>query len=277
MQYRHTARCAFCEYEGTLTDEHIWPDWLARSAGLPLAMINTHHHHLSTLPVFGLNGFNAWGISRTRKSGDPGSEKLRIACAGCNNKWMSNLQVQAQPLIKVILRGGWPELNENSAKILARWCIMTVMVYEFKDIRSIAIPFAERQNLKHDTPLGSEWTVWIGSCSEELPNRRAAHRAYWISDGASIPDEPSVQVTTLHIGNMLAQVMYSLEDLSMYTESYSYRHKMLPLHPPVFGFNDGPPPAGESPLIEVYQHNLTEHFENCFQSISRFRNWAKDI
>lgn len=264
MQHVHTGNCEFCDFVGVLTDEHVWPKWLTEFAGLPLTFKAKNHYHLTSLTSLTDQGLKQLSDSRTRRSGDPGSVKLWIACSKCNGGWMSTLQHKAKSFIATIVNGGWPQFNEHDAEIIARWCIMTTMVWEFKDLKTIAIPPKERANLKFShIPLGPEWTVLIGRCPSELPNRRAAHRGYsFPMSGYEVgPVQPTAQLTTLHVGQLLVQVIYSPDDVNSFTAAYSDRSKMWPLHPALFGFDDSERPSGESKFIETYQSNLIDHYE----------------
>jgi len=251
-------KCAFCPNHGKLTDEHAWPKWLHDV--LPLELKSSHHNHLTIRPGFGPVGSASPIVTRTRRSGDPGSRKLPIACSECNTRWMSRLQNRAKEILIPIIRGQWVDLRED-AEIVARWCVMTTMVYEYIDPMTIAIPQNERDRLRDNTPLSDRWTIWIGQCPEESPNRRAAHRAYRVVEGPMTTGKPNAQVTTLHVGNMLAQVIFGTFQDHGSNVLYSLQTGMKLLHPRPSSTLDTQPRCMGDGLIEFHQARLTDFFE----------------
>jgi hypothetical protein len=65
--------CVFCGFTGKLTNEHVWPDWLARfvieETRAPWVKVNNQGiERIWDAPMFHL--------------------KVRRVCAECNNGWM---------------------------------------------------------------------------------------------------------------------------------------------------------------------------------------------
>lgn len=256
-------KCAFCNYHGKLTGEHVWPEWLQTL--LPLELHDSHHFHLIIKPQSLFEHRNSI-INRQRRSGDPGSRKLPTVCADCNNGWMSRLQERAKDHLIPIVQGQWTDLS-NFSDLVAKWCVMTTMVYEYLDTTTIAISQEERDQLRLGGALSDSWTVWIGRCPAESPNRRAAHRAYRVIEGPMTLGKPNSQVTTLHVGQMLAQVVFAPFNDHDSNVLYALQSGMKLLHPtPSRSLDIGPPLLTEQ-LIEPHQARLIGFFEDYARGV----------
>ena len=112
-------RCVFCKTDlsgpgVTATVEHIVPQWLQREWGLQSHNISPTHSdsrgNVISSRSHGLSAFVAGNV-----------------CDGCNNGWMSALEVASKPLI-LDLAGGRRrviDLADNEALLLARWTAKT--------------------------------------------------------------------------------------------------------------------------------------------------------
>jgi hypothetical protein len=249
-------KCAFCDRHGNLTSEHAWPKWLHNILFLELR--NLHHCHLTVRP--NRHSGSKFLINREQRSGDPGSRKLPIVCANCNNGWMSILQEHSKPYLTPIIQGQWINLSE-CREVFAKWCVMTTMVNEYQDPPTISIPQLERDRLRLGLPLSDNWLVWVGQCPLESPNRRAAHRAYTIFDGQNNPGKPNCQVTTLHVGKMLIQVIFAPFNKSHLDVLYTLQSGMKPVHPRPAPSLSAQPNLLRDHLIEPHQARLVEFFE----------------
>jgi hypothetical protein len=106
----------FCGTAGRLTEEHIFGDWLRKL------------------------GYDGDGV---REIGDPPiiqrggafSKKLKIACASCNNGWMSKLENDAKPLLVALFNAGGRSVPLEAAaqRTLARWAFKTAVVGAYAD------------------------------------------------------------------------------------------------------------------------------------------------
>ena len=84
-------RCAFCDCEAKLTAEHLQSDWINR-----LLEERTHHYVISQKEGPDTE-WNKWKSSTLNL-------KAKVACAECNNGWMSDLENdEARPLLKDLI------------------------------------------------------------------------------------------------------------------------------------------------------------------------------
>ena len=140
--------CVFCGSRGSLTEEHVFGDWL-RKLGFTGE---------------GLREWSTGGVS-TRQKGGPFSKKLKIPCLQCNGVWMSGMEDSAKPLLVEMFKGNRVELNDVAQRDLARWAFKTVVVFSYVDRQGERVPAVHRRAF-HQTdepPIGV--VVRIGSAS----------------------------------------------------------------------------------------------------------------
>src|SRR5262245_15281157 len=87
-------RCIFCG--GTLlTKEHVFPRWLRKHVQIDVP----YNLHIGTFGMH-VDGKAIWGERKDRRRpGDVRSQKLRVVCTACNNRWMSGLQLACKPIL----------------------------------------------------------------------------------------------------------------------------------------------------------------------------------
>ena len=161
---RQRPTCAFCPFNGRLSKEHFWGDWL-RPHLRAFVVGNPKTKH--TVSLTAASGDRVFMHQRKRGSlelrdGDARDQTLRVVCETCNNNWMSQLQTRAKPTILALVRGEWPLIAATERRALAAWCTMFSMVIEFADPPTRASTPAERAYLKERLEPPPNWTVWIG-------------------------------------------------------------------------------------------------------------------
>jgi hypothetical protein len=163
-------------------------------------------------------------IEIKRRTGEPQSGALRIACADCNNGWMSRLQSATKPILLPLIAGEKIVLPRNDMTTLAAWIAMFTMVAEFMDKSGvrIGIPYSDRQWLKaHKTPPPKNWKIWIALYApEDEPIKWQGlwvHNTIPIRGEEDIPktsdlgiDFPNTQCTTFVIGKLYVHVFSSM-------------------------------------------------------------------
>jgi hypothetical protein len=211
---RHVNECIFCGFHGKLSGEHQYAAWI--SEFLPLDLASKNHTHFTGFNLdVRPDGTEEFEESNIRKvSGDPGSQKIHRVCETCNNEWMSRLQDEAMPFIRVAIQKGWPAVE--GLEVVARWCLMTTMVFEFDDPRTAGFTRHDRHRfrlyerelylqrkaginptcqLKDAFPAGT--VIWIGKMRQEEQNRTKAHRGWPLHGWLAM---------SLHIGNFVFQL-----------------------------------------------------------------------
>lgn len=109
--------CIFCG--GTnLTGEHIWPKWAAKKvAGAGAAEHRLFRHERGS------------EVMQVEYSQLPYEQIARVACAECNNRWMSDLEKAAQPYFETMLAGNGRAIHKLAQRTLAAWALKTTMVF----------------------------------------------------------------------------------------------------------------------------------------------------
>ncbi len=112
-------QCVFCEAlltKDTRSKEHVIPQWLMDFLNIRTQKIQPTH-------------FSTKGGASTRFHTIDGLLAGQI-CKGCNNGWMSELEIVAMPILKSLILGKSTivELNENERRILSRWTAKTAFV-----------------------------------------------------------------------------------------------------------------------------------------------------
>ena len=199
-------KCIFCGGD-TLTKEHVWAEWLKP-------------HIPRTIPKFnvGKNLFSPNGrveSSVKRQEGDPHAKRLRCVCKTCNIGWMAKLQEEVKPIVVAMLSGGQTRLYVKQQTILSAWIGMAVMVGEFEDLSTIAIPQSDRTFLMESRKLPSTWRVWIGRYSRQEWKPRWLHNTLFVAkeDTPGLKDDriypPNTQNTTWIVGNIFTHSLSS--------------------------------------------------------------------
>lgn len=156
---KRAGHCIFCK-NTNLTKEHIWPRWLQSHLPMPAGRAR----HVANLRQRNLHGAVLHSPERrTERPGHPMTHKLRCVCRTCNNNWMGKLQEMAKPVLLPLIRGEWKRLNRRERKILAAWAVMFSMVFEFKDVRTVAVPFYQRDEFRQTLIPPKGWQVFIGT------------------------------------------------------------------------------------------------------------------
>jgi hypothetical protein len=160
-------RCAFCRFEGKLSREHVFAEWL--EPYLP-NFDATGHTTSQNFHSTDLDGKNAAPLFQTWKKGvlqnpkaKPSRQKLEIVCEDCNSIWMSRIQDQVKPTLLPMIHGKWPSpFSIWDRRILAVWGTMFTMVVEHADSNTQASTFEERERLRLWLEPPPNWFVFIG-------------------------------------------------------------------------------------------------------------------
>jgi hypothetical protein len=105
--------CAFCGASPT-TREHILPRWLQKY--FPDKVLE----HSRSSGGVSVNVWDAGAFTATS----------RIACASCNNGWMSRLERHAEPFVSALALGHRISLDPFLQPIVATWAYKTALVFE---------------------------------------------------------------------------------------------------------------------------------------------------
>lgn len=202
--------CVFCGGY-PISKEHIWAEWM-----LPyLPKKNVLNHHLRSETIFP----DKSDVKVIKRSGEPQSGKLTIACVGCNTGWMSDLQKATKPILIPLMRGERYLLTRKAQRTLAAWIAMFTMVAEYmtKDPTKVGASFADRKYLKEHLTVPPNWKVWIANYEGgQILKGFWVHTVLPISGEEDTPqrhqsgvDLPNTQSTTAIFDKLYAHVLSS--------------------------------------------------------------------
>ncbi|MET7999336.1 hypothetical protein [Nonomuraea glycinis] len=87
----------------------------------------------------------------------------RIACATCNNGWMSALEGRTRPLLTSLLRGESQQPDEASLSDVAFWAVKTAIVTAQTGRQKVAVAPEHCQWLYENQGPPLHTVVWMGS------------------------------------------------------------------------------------------------------------------
>jgi hypothetical protein len=135
-----SGRCAFCG-DTEVTDEHVWPKWISRKLGGRHGFIIASPHgprlrrHLGmTAPV----------------------------CMACNNRWLSVLEKDVQPILGPLIFGKERSLPPDEQRLLATWAVKTALMLDLGSDRPI-IPTGFYHDFRLRRGPLPNYLVWIGA------------------------------------------------------------------------------------------------------------------
>jgi hypothetical protein len=120
---RSAAVCVFCS-TGRLTNEHIFPRWLATI--LTAAVVGSGVTSQRTRR-------SADGASDTQRwaAADVASSVVGVVCAACNNGWMSEIEARAKAVLSPMVSGERTTLSPAAQLDLAAWTAMKGYIVEY--------------------------------------------------------------------------------------------------------------------------------------------------
>ncbi len=170
--------CAFCGSKDSLTQEHVWADWLKEH--LPHLRRGRSNHAISgwrSDPERGTR-YQPTMKGRLRHGRSPPMSVLKVVCGLCNNGWMSRLQRRARPVLLPFLAGEWPKLSAQGQRTLASWATMAAMVIEFADMDTIVTPQAHREQFREEHTPPEGWVIWVGRYQDRRWRACFTHHSY---------------------------------------------------------------------------------------------------
>lgn len=130
--------CLFCGVKGSISKEHLWPQWLAAYLSTPSSNAHVNEFYEGTAkqrPVLHRS---------SERQGAVTTKKIRAVCTACNNTWMSAAETGVKPII-VRLLGGSGLITVGEASVLAYWVALKSIVGEHASEDAALTPPKERR------------------------------------------------------------------------------------------------------------------------------------
>jgi len=144
--------CIFCG--GTpISREHVWADWmrpyLPRGQGTQLIQEGRFDDRSLTVRHGPLH-----------VKGDARSQKLKVVCETCNNRWMSDLQNSAKPVLLPLLTRKHGAIARDERRLLAQWATMFTFVYSTSAPEYTTLKDSQRRAFMADKAPPQHWLYW---------------------------------------------------------------------------------------------------------------------
>jgi hypothetical protein len=170
-QARSPRHCAFCG-GGSARPAHALPDWLRECF---------------------------------RERDSPSAElraKVRLACKRCSNGWMSRLEAEAMPVLKLLIAGRPFVLGLRNQETLALWAVQTILMLEAAHDPTTFSSEAHRHVFEHrEPPTGFQLALGIRPREGEWPCRFTA-QGFTASNGrlGLLPTYPGMTIDSYRAG-----------------------------------------------------------------------------
>jgi hypothetical protein len=215
-------KCAFCEFRGRLSKEHLWPDWL--------------------WDFFGSSDDRTVHFTNMRRN-DPGSDKmivvekgrgkldrpghflrqtLRIVCKSCNNGWMSRAVNEAKPHLLPLLEGRIGALDAVASDKVVSLLVLMTMVYEYAHLPTLAVPQRQREQFRDTLAPPHNWRAWLGFFDRDCSMFRT-HRGMAVGRVGQVwPEQCNAQITTFGLGRLFAMTVSSSREGARLDQVHSF-------------------------------------------------------
>lgn len=153
------SRCAFCDYRGTLTGEHIWPQGLLAALGFPKSAKAT---------VTRGGAPSAWPSTTWTTSAFAG--EVRIDCDICNNRKLEAIEKAAKRwVVAMALGGSKGPLDAAAQRDVAAFALRMFAVAQYTNPTNRPIPRDHREFLVEHGEAPKAVRVWLWSYAGANP------------------------------------------------------------------------------------------------------------
>jgi hypothetical protein len=147
--------CVLCNAEahGKLTREHVFPEWMRKMfvADEGERMVYRRGFQDRGEPL----GESEWQDA-------PFNLRVKDLCPSCNNDWCSEIETEAQPILKPLIEGRPAPLDASQQATLAVWATKTLLMLQqtYPEDRRGIPPESHWWFRDHRWPLANE-QIWI--------------------------------------------------------------------------------------------------------------------
>lgn len=152
--------CHFCGTVGTMTKEHLWPQWLSADAIVDaqqstrrLGFDQNEPGHYEELPT-----------TVVHKDRSVLTDRVRKICRTCNEGWMSRLEQTVRGPLELLTAAsysfGRTALTREQVTLLAAWALKTSWMRELDQERKPIPTQAQRRHLMEQLRPPAYTTVW---------------------------------------------------------------------------------------------------------------------
>lgn len=238
--------CVFCEYDGPLTAEHVFPAW--------------------TRPFIEDPGGGLGKHSRTTiRAGEPEDQRheypsgaatltVRSVCARCNNGWMSQLEREAQPFLTTMLRDHGRTYYEHGMTVLATWFVKTALVSGSRF--SPPLPRALYEQIRVDRRPSENTRVWLAATPYWQHHLGDYRQIRVHPDDTPPPPEPNAYSAVISLGPVAGFIVSWVDRAPDQTGIERFASALVPVWPTTAGSAVWPPRGGR--LTDAALHDLAD-------------------
>lgn len=202
--------CAFCGAAET-SEEHVWPRWVSRE-------LSRYGGFIVSTP---------YGSRRV-----PSLEIKAPVCRPCNNRWLSVLEHDVQPLLGPMLHGQERTLAPDEQRLLAAWAVKTALMLDLSGGAPL-VPTGFYHDFRlHRRALDSH----IVFLAAYLGSRRAvwAQRAGLRIGGIPDTQPPNAFVATFTVFRVVFQVLghFTVGSATLHGERWPFAPALVQIWPP---------------------------------------------
>jgi hypothetical protein len=183
-----------------VTREHLWPDWLRRET-----QIRERFERRIVQETDGVE-------TRDETFMEPPFDRVvKAVCAACNNGWMSDVEMNAKPILLDLAYEKGRTLDRDDQHRLATWAALKACVFDALHPDGLGVPIEHRRRLYiYKKPAATGVAIWIGSY-EALEVCHYAHQDLKVArDGEPAPGSATIYSSTITVGALIVQVAGSL-------------------------------------------------------------------
>jgi hypothetical protein len=182
--------CAFCEKPGSITKQHIWPEWIKK-----IIPGTASSHSVVTGEFLTFNpGPKYPQTHAAMRQGPAGSRKVRNVCGPCNGGWMGRLETLVKPTASALILNQFRIIEGDEKRYLATWLSLISMMVEFTNPATAAIEQRDRTFLMERLEPPPHFNIWI-SRYEGFESLACTHMA---SKSLSPPTMVVIHINAIH-------------------------------------------------------------------------------
>lgn len=246
-------RCIFCDREGDLTRQHVFPDRIRHL----VPRTGTGHTFRSNSRIQLPHDVKVSRAERN-KNGDIGNLTVRKVCSSCNGGWMREAEEAAFVVAEPLISGKAASLTSSDQSKLTKLALIICLVAEMADRDVPASTLAERQQFFQTEEPPEGWFVFVGR--NGAPYRSPA----FFRRGASAISEELVTgprhlaVLTTVIGQMILQTVVTSPRVGLHPDLYAAAHGIARIWPTTTGVEVVALPLLDKGEVETLIQGLAE-------------------
>lgn len=250
-------RCIFCNREGNLTKQHLFADRfktiIPRKDNLGFEKTRT-----AIVGDSSDNTIKLTPLPIVHSSAHPGTMKLRILCAECNNGWVSAVENKAISLLQPIITNGRDgKFGKDEQATIALYLATFFVMLDQDHPQTSGITQEERDFIYMRRSIPSNWYLFVGHCASTDWNYRFRHHG---GEMVAPTRTYRYQICTASIGCLVMHAASSA-DHNIFTDvSRGTYHGLAPVYPYQSEFDVEQLPWLVTRDVDRLADEATQHF-----------------